>query len=170
LLPWRTASAPRSFPRSAPRSSRRSNRDMIADVVRQRIRDRIQSGSLPRDRTIELWHAFGFGQTCDGCGVAITTTEWMCLMCADDWRRFVCTRTARPLGGRATLPDSWFDLASRPASAPPTPPAASYARVRSHAVPVSRSWANVPSRHGPPERGATQKEGRPDDPVCDSKP
>ena len=59
---------------------------MIADVVRQRIRDRIQSGSLPRDRTIELWHAFGFGQTCDGCGVAITTTEWMCLMCADDWR------------------------------------------------------------------------------------
>ena len=50
------------------------------------IRDRIENGSLPRDRTIELWHAPGFGQTCDGCGLAITTTDWMCLICADDWR------------------------------------------------------------------------------------
>jgi len=59
---------------------------MNPDVARQLIRDRIQKGSLPRDRTIELWHAPGFGQTCDGCGLAITTTDWMCLICADEWR------------------------------------------------------------------------------------
>jgi hypothetical protein len=58
---------------------------MTPDVARQLIRDRIEKGSLPRDRTIELWHALGFGQTCDGCGLAITTTDWMCLICADDW-------------------------------------------------------------------------------------
>jgi hypothetical protein len=59
---------------------------MIADVVRQRIRDRIERGTLPHDRTIELWQTPGFGQTCDGCGLPITTTDWMYLMCADDWR------------------------------------------------------------------------------------
>jgi hypothetical protein len=59
---------------------------MTPDVARQLIRDRIEKGSLPRDRTIELWQAPGFGQTCDGCGLAITTTDWMCLICADDWR------------------------------------------------------------------------------------
>jgi hypothetical protein len=58
---------------------------MTLDVARQLIRDRIEKGSLPRDRTIELWHALGFGKTCDGCGLAITTTDWMCLICADDW-------------------------------------------------------------------------------------
>jgi hypothetical protein len=59
---------------------------MTPDVVRQLIRDRIDNGSLPCDRTIELWHSLGFGQTCDGCGLAITTTDWMYLICADDWR------------------------------------------------------------------------------------
>jgi hypothetical protein len=59
---------------------------MAPNLVRQLIRHRIEDGSLPRDRTIELWHARGFGQTCDGCGLAITTNDWMCLLCADDWR------------------------------------------------------------------------------------
>jgi hypothetical protein len=59
---------------------------MTPDVVRQLIRDRIENGSLPRDRTIELWHGSGFGQTCDGCGLAIAITDSMCLICADDWR------------------------------------------------------------------------------------
>jgi hypothetical protein len=59
---------------------------MARDVVRQLIRDRIDNGSLPCDRTIELWQTPGFGQTCDGCDLAITTTDWMYLICADDWR------------------------------------------------------------------------------------
>jgi hypothetical protein len=59
---------------------------MAPDVVRQLIRDRIDNGSLPCDRTIELWHGPGFGQTCDGCGLAITITDLMYLICADDWR------------------------------------------------------------------------------------
>jgi hypothetical protein len=28
----------------------------------------------------------GFGQACDGCDRAITTTEWMSLICADEWK------------------------------------------------------------------------------------
>jgi len=59
---------------------------MVPEVVRQRIRHRIEDGSLPCDRTIELWHGVGFGQTCDGCGDPITTTDKMSLLCADDWR------------------------------------------------------------------------------------
>src|SRR4029450_6680345 len=58
---------------------------MTPDVARQLIRDRIENGSLPRDRTIELWHARGFGQTCAGCALATTPTDWQCLICADDW-------------------------------------------------------------------------------------
>jgi hypothetical protein len=26
------------------------------------------------------------GRPCDGCGLAITMSDWMCLMCADDWK------------------------------------------------------------------------------------
>jgi hypothetical protein len=85
------------------------------------------AGSLPRDRTIELWHGPGFGQTCDGCGLAITATEWMCLMCADDWRAIRLHEE--------TLPDSWFDLASRPPQRLQTRCVAWHG-VRSHAVPV----------------------------------
>ena len=59
---------------------------MTADVVRQRIRRRIEHGTLPRDRTIELWQTPGFGQTCDGCGVTITNADTMSLVCADDWK------------------------------------------------------------------------------------
>jgi hypothetical protein len=59
---------------------------MAPDVVRQLIRDRIDNGSLPCHRTIELWQTPGFGQTCDGCDLAITTTDWMYLICADEWR------------------------------------------------------------------------------------
>jgi hypothetical protein len=61
---------------------------MAPDVVRQLIRHRIEDGSLPRDRTIELWHGggYGFSQTCDGCGLTITTADRMSLLCADDWR------------------------------------------------------------------------------------
>jgi hypothetical protein len=59
---------------------------MTPEAVRQLIRDRIEDGRLPRVRTIELWQAPGFGQTCDGCDLAITTTEWMSLICADEWK------------------------------------------------------------------------------------
>jgi len=59
---------------------------MALDVVRQRIRHRIEDGRLPRDRTIELWRGAGFGHTCDGCGLTITTADRMSLICADDWR------------------------------------------------------------------------------------
>jgi hypothetical protein len=59
---------------------------MAPDVVRERVRHRIEDGRLPRDRTIELWHTRGFGQICHGCGLPITAAEWMCLICADDWR------------------------------------------------------------------------------------
>lgn len=57
----------------------------MGNGVRQLIRLRLQAGQLPRDRTIELWHGPGFGQTCDGCGQAIRTADKMCLLCADDW-------------------------------------------------------------------------------------
>src|SRR4029434_4185263 len=92
---------------------------MNPDVARQLIRDRIEKGSLPRDRTIELWHAPGFGQTCDGCGLAITTTDWMCLICADDWRTIRAAlgfaRLRRPSYDRSlwaleTWLDSWFGI------------------------------------------------------------
>jgi hypothetical protein len=68
---------------------------MVPDAARQRVRQRIENGILPRDRPIELWHAPGFGQTCDGCGVAITTTEWMCLMCAEPAARLSASHAAR---------------------------------------------------------------------------
>ena len=67
-------------------TDRRSWGDMIADVARQRIRHRIERGTLPRDRTIEMWHGPGFGQTCDGCGLTISTADRMSLVCADDWK------------------------------------------------------------------------------------
>jgi hypothetical protein len=59
---------------------------MVPDVVRQLIRHRIEEGRLPRERTIELWHGPGFGQTCDGCGQAIAVNESMSLICAEDWQ------------------------------------------------------------------------------------
>jgi hypothetical protein len=59
---------------------------MAIDLVRHVIRRRIQAGSLPCHRTIELWQAFGFGQICDACGVAITSSDWMYLICGDHWR------------------------------------------------------------------------------------
>src|SRR5262245_33837360 len=59
---------------------------MAVDGLRHLIPERIQAGRLPRDRTIELWHGPGFGQTCDGCGLSITMAERMSLMCADEWR------------------------------------------------------------------------------------
>jgi hypothetical protein len=61
---------------------------MVPDAVRQLIRHRIDNGRLPRDHTIELWHGdgYGFGQTCDGCGLTITTADRMSLLCADAWR------------------------------------------------------------------------------------
>lgn len=39
-----------------------------------RVFERLSYGTLP-----------GFRQTCDGCGLATTTTDWMSLICADDW-------------------------------------------------------------------------------------
>jgi hypothetical protein len=59
---------------------------MVADAAQQRIRQRIENGSLPRDRTIELWHDPGSGHTCDGCGLTIAAADTMSLICADDWR------------------------------------------------------------------------------------
>lgn len=50
------------------------------------IRHRLEDGGLPHIHTIELWRERGFGQVCDGCGLAITSSEWMRLICADDWR------------------------------------------------------------------------------------
>ena len=58
---------------------------MAEDLVRYAIRQRIQDGRLPRDRTIKLWHALGLGQICDACSGVITSTEWMYLICSDDW-------------------------------------------------------------------------------------
>ena len=54
-------------------------------LVRQLIRWRLVDGRLPRHRTVELSHSRGFGQMCDGCGQIINTTDWMRLICADDW-------------------------------------------------------------------------------------
>jgi len=59
---------------------------MAAEGVRLLIRERLQRGRLPRERTIELWHGPGLGQTCDGCGLSITMADSMSLMCADEWR------------------------------------------------------------------------------------
>jgi len=56
------------------------------DGARQLIRQRIQAGQLPRDHTIELWQGPGFGQPCDGCGLAIMSANQMSLVCAEDWR------------------------------------------------------------------------------------
>ena len=96
---------------------------MIPDVARQLIRDRIENGSLPRDRTIELWHARGFGQTCDGCGLAITTTDWMCLICADDWRAIHLHEECLVLWEEERFTRIPGSTSYLPVSTPPTPPA-----------------------------------------------
>jgi hypothetical protein len=59
------------------------------DNIRRLIRQRLQSGRLPRDRTIELWLRPGSGQTCDGCGLAITSADPMSpVVCTNHWRLF----------------------------------------------------------------------------------
>jgi hypothetical protein len=96
---------------------------MTPDVARQLIRDRVEKGSLPRDRTIELWHARGFGQTCDGCGLAITTTDWMCLICADDWRAIRLHEECLVLWEEERFTRIPGSTSYLPVSTSPTPPA-----------------------------------------------
>ena len=74
------------MPRCAPGPRRARARHSDAGALDAAGRPPQRASSLPSDHTIELWQTPGFGQACDGCGQAITTTDSMYLICADDWR------------------------------------------------------------------------------------
>lgn len=43
--------------------------------LRSMIRDKLADGRLPHDHIPELWGGPGNGETCDGCGQAVTKTQ-----------------------------------------------------------------------------------------------
>lgn len=48
---------------------------MDKPILRLRIQDRLAAGRLPYEHPPRVWGGLGHGETCDGCGESIATTQ-----------------------------------------------------------------------------------------------